>query len=288
MSEVQHANVYEAFAAAFCEVGYVQRTGRITSGPAQYRYAGEAEFIAEIRPALAKHGLFLIPSRVVSRETTEGATRSGAASFTTRLTMAYTIYHESGGDSIHIETAGEGADTGDKDMPKAMTNAYKYALRQAFCIETGDDPDDTPSEQYERPASSPRQQPPKPQPKPAAKAPDHHSDEVDHHRYAAMQKSPSLAERMGEMVPEARPAPAVPVFAEPKALQAWAVRELKPQNDEDKAALWARFWQAFRSEMDRAGCVGDNAAMLLGVARETMGDDGIYRVAQQAVKDALR
>jgi hypothetical protein len=43
---------------------------------------------------------------------------------------------------------------GDKATAKAMTGAYKYALRQTFCIETGDDPDKDPSVDQER-ASKP-------------------------------------------------------------------------------------------------------------------------------------
>ena len=41
-------------------------------------------------------------------------------------------------------------DTGDKDSNKAMTAAFKYALRQTLMIETGDDPDKTPNGEFER------------------------------------------------------------------------------------------------------------------------------------------
>jgi len=34
-----------------------------------------------------------------------------------------------------------GQDGGDKSVPKSLTIALKYALRQAFLMETGDDPD---------------------------------------------------------------------------------------------------------------------------------------------------
>ena len=42
-----------------------------------------------------------------------------------------------------------------QDTPKALTGAYKYALRQAFLLETGDDPDRQPSHEQEAPAHDP-------------------------------------------------------------------------------------------------------------------------------------
>ena len=62
-----------------------------------------------------------------------------------------------------VKVLGDGADTGDKASYKAMTGAMKYALRQTFVIETGDDPDDTPSDVQERA--------PKDKPAPKANAP---------------------------------------------------------------------------------------------------------------------
>ena len=50
------------------------------------------------------------------------------------------------GDSVIVAAVGEGSDSGDKSANKAMTGLYKYALRQTFCIETGDDPDKYASE----------------------------------------------------------------------------------------------------------------------------------------------
>ena len=57
-------------------------------------------------------------------------------------------------------SSGEGSDTGDKASNKALTGAYKYALRQTFCIETGDDPASTPrprwSARSRKPSNRPR------------------------------------------------------------------------------------------------------------------------------------
>jgi len=55
--------------------------------------------------------------------------------------------------------AGSGFDTAEKTVYKAMTGAYKYFLRQLFCIETGDDP-----ERDELPRESRQQAPQAPKP----------------------------------------------------------------------------------------------------------------------------
>jgi hypothetical protein len=49
-----------------------------------------------------------------------------------------------------LATLGEGLDRGDISINKAATSAYKYALRQTFCIETSDDPDNFSSDGMER------------------------------------------------------------------------------------------------------------------------------------------
>ena len=57
------------------------------------------------------------------------------------LSASFTLTHTTSDTSIRVAAIGEGMDSGDKGFPKAQTNALKYALRQSFLIETGDDPD---------------------------------------------------------------------------------------------------------------------------------------------------
>jgi hypothetical protein len=64
----------------------------------------------------------------------------------TVVVMVYRFAHAPTGSFIDVPVSGEGADVGDKSANKALTGAYKYALRQALLIETGDDPDKFPSE----------------------------------------------------------------------------------------------------------------------------------------------
>lgn len=141
---IQHANVYEAMAAAMQDCGYVQKH-RGKGDELKYTFAGEADMIQEIRPVLVRHGLFIVPSKVVDLRVEQYTTSRGSQMNLVTVTQQFTIAHSSG-TFITVETVGAGADIGDKAAPKANTGAFKYALRQSFTIETGDDPDNTPSD----------------------------------------------------------------------------------------------------------------------------------------------
>lgn len=135
------SEIFKAINAVMQEVGYVQKK---RSGGVNYSFAGEAALIEAIRPELVKNGLFVFPASI--RETSDSYTTSkGATMNRAVLVITYRFAHTSG-ETFDVEVAGEGADVGDKSFNKAMTGAYKYALRQTFCIETGDDPDKSASE----------------------------------------------------------------------------------------------------------------------------------------------
>lgn len=128
--------LHSAIIAVMNEVGYVQKTGDVSFGNTKYKYAGETDLLKALRPVMLKHGLRMHCYDIVP------VNCQGKVLCKYRFQMV----HESG-DSIEIAALGEGADSGDKAAYKAATGALKYALRQTFLIETGDDPDNTSSEE---------------------------------------------------------------------------------------------------------------------------------------------
>ena len=137
----KHESIYQALTAAYGEVGYVQKQ---RSPNLNYSYAGEAALIEAIRPAMVHHGITVFVKSIMSVHQSEFTTAKGSVMTRSVVQVIITFLHESG-TFIDVQAAGEGMDSGDKSLNKAMTGAYKYALRQTFCIETGDDPDKTPS-----------------------------------------------------------------------------------------------------------------------------------------------
>jgi len=143
------SEVHAAINAVMKEVGYVQKAGRVSGGGANYSYAGEKDLIQAIRPVMVEHGLMMYVSNIINVTRDTYSTKNGSVMNTTVITCEITFSHVSG-DSVKSFAIGEGADSGDKSANKAMTGAYKYALRQTFCIETGDDPDKQPSAEQEK------------------------------------------------------------------------------------------------------------------------------------------
>lgn len=137
------SNIHTAINAIMKSVGYVQKQ---KSGGLNYSFAGEAALIAALRPAMVEQGVYMSVAEIRDIRHGEYTTAKGSVMQIVDLTATVRYTHAPSGTSIDVAALGSGADTGDKASNKALTGAYKYALRQTFCIETGDDPDDAPSQ----------------------------------------------------------------------------------------------------------------------------------------------
>lgn len=141
----------EAILEVYEAVGYVQK--QRASG-LNYTIATEADFIAVLRPAMVKAGLTIhCESYNIAKDETF-TTKSGGTSRRIVVEAKFVVTHKGGGIR-RVSSIGEANDSGDKASPKAQTIAQKYALRQLFLIETGDDPDVVPAEKHE---AAPREQ----------------------------------------------------------------------------------------------------------------------------------
>lgn len=134
------AKITQALHAVMDKVGYVQKKGRNQFH--KYNYAGEADLLEALRPAMLEAGLLLIPS---------GQEHSPIDEYgNTRVSVAYTLAHKDGDVwPEKIVAFGCGNDKNskggvqDKGTYKALTGANKYLLFKLFQIETGDDPEKT-------------------------------------------------------------------------------------------------------------------------------------------------
>ena len=134
------AKIATALHQVMSKVSYIQKTGK--NAFHGYKYAGEADLLEKLRPAMLEAGLLLIPSiKGVSPIDEHGVTT---------VQMEYTLVHKDGDIWPNVIcAAGQGGDrnkngVGDKGLYKAITGANKYLLFKLFQIETGDDPE-TPS-----------------------------------------------------------------------------------------------------------------------------------------------
>ena len=130
-------DIHEAINEVMQEVGYVKKQ---KGANLNYTYAGEAALISAIRPAMVEHGIYMHVLKIENVTRENYTTAKGTAMVNTIISAVIRFAHVSG-TFIDVASTGEGSDAGDKSANKAMTGLYKYAMRQTFCIETGDDPD---------------------------------------------------------------------------------------------------------------------------------------------------
>ncbi|HEY1066995.1 MAG TPA: ERF family protein [Pirellulales bacterium] len=140
----QYESLYAAKLAVMERVPYLQKD---TAKGLTYSFASESGLIEKLHPAMRETGLTWGPVAVQLLEASDYQTRHGVVMFRVRVLVVYRLTHAASGTFEEYHALGEASDNGDKGCAKAMTIAQKYALRQAFLIETGDDPDRTPSEE---------------------------------------------------------------------------------------------------------------------------------------------
>ena len=140
-------NVWEAINMVMGRVGYVQKQ---EAKGLPYSFAGEAAFIKAVRPHLVDVGLVVYQSDADLLERHEFKSKSGALGINLLFKFEWTWVHAVSKTSIVVTSLGEASDYGDKAALKTQTAAMKYNMRQTLVIETGDDPDVTPSTDFER------------------------------------------------------------------------------------------------------------------------------------------
>lgn len=149
----EYKNIYEAIHGVMHRVGYVLKGGKMSAGKTQYSYAGESDLISALRPALLECGITFavigienLHHQAVEKETFYDGNRTVKTEYHVTGVWHYQFTHVASETHIRAIGLGEGHDSLDKASYKAATGALKYALRQTFIIETGDDPDKVPSD----------------------------------------------------------------------------------------------------------------------------------------------
>lgn len=134
-------------------IDHVEKGGRNTAQ--SYDYVRAVDVARIVRKELSDRGVVPITStRVVSVEPA-GQTRSGAIQYLTTIAGTVTFHDSESSDLVSFDIVGQGIDTGDKGIYKAITGALKYALTTAFLIPNeADDPEVTRKDEIEELKSS--------------------------------------------------------------------------------------------------------------------------------------
>ena len=149
-------NIFEKMSAITAELQTVAKNLTVqTTKTSSYKAVSERDILDAVKPLEVKHGVYSYPVRRTILESnmleSESEYQGKVTKRTTFMTRIETVYRfvniEKPDEYIETTTFAEGIDTQDKGSGKAMTYADKYALMKAYKISTGDDPDQTASEE---------------------------------------------------------------------------------------------------------------------------------------------
>lgn len=148
-------NIYKKMSAITAELTAVAKNLNVGIGKAAYKAVGEADVLAAVKPLEEKHGVYSYPysRKIVEADlvTTTSEYQGKVTEKTNRYLRIETVYRfvniDNPDEYIDITTYGDGIDSQDKAVGKAMTYSDKYALLKAYKIITGEDPDQFKSEE---------------------------------------------------------------------------------------------------------------------------------------------
>jgi len=121
----------------------------------KYKYCMESDVVDAIRQELSKRKILLITNQRL-REVREHEARSGNKVYITYCEFDFTFFDGETGEVLVITNGGEGSDSLDKGLYKAITGAKKYVLMNTFLIPTGDDPEKDNSDSSSKKPAAPK------------------------------------------------------------------------------------------------------------------------------------
>ena len=149
-------NIFQRMAAITAELQTVAKNLKVsTGGNNSYKAVSERDILDAVKPLESKYGVYSYPasrevleSQLLESESEYQGKTSKKTTFMTRIKTVYRFVNINNPEEfIETVTFAEGIDTQDKGSGKAMTYADKYALMKGYKISTGEDPDQTASEE---------------------------------------------------------------------------------------------------------------------------------------------
>lgn len=133
-------NLHEKMLEVMKAIEYLNKDDAVKYGQTSYRAMSEEKVTSTVRKEFVRLGIVVLPiEQTVSKD----------GNITTTNTKYKMVNVEDPMDYEILASSGQGADTQDKGVGKAMTYSFKYMLLRAFAIPTGEDPDKISSDQLD-------------------------------------------------------------------------------------------------------------------------------------------
>ncbi len=144
--KISELSIFEKIQMVSNEVGNIEKDMMVGKGSYAYKAVSDYAVTDAVKKAETKYRLLSMPLKqeLVSSEVIKTLNNKGEEKLTfhDNIKMTVRIYDlDKEGIFVDIETFGKGIDSNDKGFGKASTYARKYALLNAYKIQTGEDPD---------------------------------------------------------------------------------------------------------------------------------------------------
>jgi len=136
--------IYKVMPKIMSEILPIEKEGKNIQQ--NYKFRGIDQVYNYVQPILAKNGVFM-RCEILDDKRSERPSKSGRILTFVQIRVRY-YFVASDGSDIWTDAFGEGADTSDKAIAKAMSIAQKYAILQTFCIPT-DEPKDPENDSHQ-------------------------------------------------------------------------------------------------------------------------------------------
>ena len=126
-----HSSIHTRLTEIIGTLGHIEKADRMGDGNWGYNFRSIEAIKGHLKPLLQEHGVHYNAQdlTVLTDEALSGNKR--------RVVLHITWAISCDGDAVLHHTVGEAIDSSDKTYAKAMTQAEKYMLIQAFCISDG-------------------------------------------------------------------------------------------------------------------------------------------------------
>jgi hypothetical protein len=135
-------NILAKLHAIQAEVGKMEKDGY--NDFQNYKYLSETQVTLKMKDLLDKHKVMFLPKSIEEKVVNEiSPTSKGTKQYVTTVKITYAFADIETGEMYEGSIEGQGSDTADKGIYKAITGGIKYIFMKTFNIPTGDDPEKT-------------------------------------------------------------------------------------------------------------------------------------------------
>lgn len=155
ISDAQAVPVAVAWARVMADVQSITKADQRSDTGGRYSFRGVDRVVNAVGPALRRHGVLVLPTRMLAVDYRESRTTNNKVMQDVQVRVQWTVVGPMGDMLPPMESAGQATDTSDKGTAKALSVAQRVLFLTALHIPTQDPDVDRGHERGEAPGPKP-------------------------------------------------------------------------------------------------------------------------------------